>query len=114
MNFEVQRSQLDDLEEVLGLFDLVQTWLVACGLKEQWGSAPFSVNEMQRRRFAAWIRAGHFFLIKLNGEVVGILVLSPEPPDYARNACGERVPGSYLEAFAVRRDYAGQGVVQLC
>ncbi len=110
MNAQVQRAYANDLGEVLDLFDSVQAWLVACGLKEQWGSAPFSVDEMQRRRFAVWIRAGHFFLIKLNGEVVGTLVFSPEPPDYARNACGERVPGSYLEAFAVRRDYAGQGV----
>ena len=110
MNARVQQAQLNDLEEMLGLFDSVQIWLLARGLKEQWGSAPFSASEVQRQRFAAWLSAGHLFVVRGKGQIIGTLVFSPEPPDYARNACAGRIPGGYLEAFAVHRDYAGQGV----
>ena len=106
----MENASLGDLENVLELFDSVQAWLIARGFREQWGSAPFSASEGQRRRFAAWLAAGHFFVVKDKGQIVGTLVFSPEPPDYARNACDGRVPGGYLEAFTVHRNYAGQGV----
>ena len=95
---------------MLGLFDSVQAWLVARGFKEQWGDAPFSANETQRQRFTAWLAAGTFFVVRDERQIVGTLVFSLEPPSYARNACAGRAPGGYLKAFAVRRDYAGQGV----
>jgi GNAT superfamily N-acetyltransferase len=106
----VEKATLTNLEEVLGLFDGVQAWLVKQGLKEQWGDQPFSENEAQRRRFAAWLDAGNFWVVRQDRQIVGTLVFSPMPPEYARDTCAGRTVGGYLEAFAVCRDYAGQGV----
>jgi GNAT superfamily N-acetyltransferase len=103
----VERATLTDPEEVLGLFDGVQAWLVKQGLKEQWGDTPFSENEAQRRRFAAWMDAGDFWVVRQDRQIVGTLGFSPSPLEYA---CAARRAGGYLEAFAVRRDYAGGGV----
>ena len=84
--------------------------MVNRGLKEQWGDAPFSDSETQRERFAAWLDAGDFGVMRLERKIIGTLQFSAEPPEYARAACAEREAGGYLEAFAVHRDYAGQGV----
>lgn len=107
---DVQKAVPADLNEILGLFDAVQAWLALQGLKDQWGDAPFSASEAQRERFAAWLGAGDFWVVRLEGRIVGTLVFSPSPPDYARAACADREVGGYLEAFAVHRDCAGQGV----
>ena len=106
----IERTAPADLDEVLRLFDTVQTWLVDRGLREQWGDAPFSNSETQRERFAAWLGAGAFRVVRLERKIVGTLQFSAEPPEYARTACAERQAGGYLEASAVHRDYAGQGV----
>ncbi len=107
---KVQTASLRDLEGVLELFDSVQAWLMARGLKEQWGNEPFSASEVQRQRFTAWLSAGHFFVVRDGERMIGTLVFSPEAPNYARGICDERAAGGYLEALAVHRDYAGQGV----
>jgi len=112
--FAVEKASPDDLEGVLELFDSVQAWLVTRGSKEKWGDEPFSKNETQRQRFAVWLADGDFFFARNEGRIIGALVFSPEPPAYARayfsGACTGRVPGGYLEAFAIHRDYAAQGV----
>jgi ribosomal protein S18 acetylase RimI-like enzyme len=107
---DVEMANLADLEEVLRLFDAVQAWLVARGLREQWGDAPFSAGEAQRERFAAWLVAGSFFVVRRQRRIVGTLVLGAMPPDYAHDALAGRVRGGYLEALAVHRDHAGRGV----
>lgn len=106
----MEKATLADLEEVLRLFDAVQAWLVKKGLREQWGDTPFSESEAQRKRFAAWLRAGDLFVLRHGGKLIGTLVFSPSPPEYARDACAGRGTGGYLEAFAVCRDYGGQDV----
>lgn len=106
----MEKATFADLKKVLGLFGAVQAWPVKQGLKERWGDTPFSENEAQRRRFAAWLDAGNFWVVRQDRQIVGTLVFSPSPPEYARDACAGRTVGGYLEAFAVCRDYAGQGV----
>lgn len=108
--FGTEKAGLADLDEILRLFDAVQAWLALQGLKDQWGDAPFSTSEAQRKRFAAWLGAGDFWVVRLEGRVVGTLVFSPSPPPCARAACADREGGGYLEAFAVHRGCAGQGV----
>ena len=114
MSIVVERATQVDLDTVLTLFDSVQRWLVARGLKEQWDDEPFSENEVQRRRFATWLSAGHFSVVRDAERTIGTLVFSPKPPDYAQEyifsvRAGPLASG-YLEAFAVHRDYAGRGV----
>lgn len=106
----IERAVPADLDEILGLFDAVQPWLIARGLRGQWGDAPFSESEAQRVRFAAWLDAGEFWVMRRDRRIVGTLQCSSLPPEYARAALAEREAGGYLEAFAVHRDYAGQGV----
>lgn len=109
MTTSVEKAALTDLE-ILGFFDAVQRWLVGRGLKGQWGDAPFFESQVQRERFAAWLEAGSLFAVRLEGRIIGTVVFSPAPPDYAQAALAGRVAGGYFEAFAVHRDYAGQGV----
>jgi len=106
----VEKAGLADLDEVLKLFDAAQRWLVERGLKDQWGDVPFSNSPAQRERFAAWLRAGDLWVMRWDRRIVGTLVFSSSPPDYARAACADREAGGYLEAFAVHRDHAGEGV----
>lgn len=108
--FGTEKAGLTDLDEVLELFDMVQAWLVARGLVGQWGDVPFSKSPAQRDRFAAWLGAGSLFVVRIEERIVGALVFSSSPPDYARAACADREGGGYLEAFAVHRGCAGQGV----
>lgn len=109
MSYAVTRLELDDLEDVLELFDAVQAWLAQKGLKEQWGERPFSESEAQRKRFGAWLASGRMVGVRSGGRRAGTLVFSFSPPDYAEELRG-RAAGGYLEAFAVRRDFAGRGV----
>lgn len=109
----IERAATSDLDEVLGLFDAVQAWLVDRGLKEQWGDAPFSGSETQRQRFAGWLDAGDFRVLRRDRQIVGTLQFSAEPPAYARAGFAGREAGGYIEAFAVHRDYAGQGVGEI-
>ncbi len=106
----IRRASPADLDEVLELFDAVQAWLADRGLKEQWGDAPFSKSENLRERFATWLDAGNFRVLRRDRQIVGTLQFSSAPPEYARAALAEREADGYLEAFAVHREYAGQGV----
>lgn len=110
MNYLITQLGPADLEAVLELFDAVQKWLVERGLGEQWGDVPFSVSETQRERFGAWLESGRMVGVRSEGQVVGTLVSGLFPPDYAAEVMWGRARGGYLEAFAVRRGYAGQGV----
>lgn len=98
------------MDEILYLFDSVQAWLVARGLKGQWGEVPLSSSPSQRERFASWLDAGDFYVVRDKVAIVATLVLTTQPPDYAKGACKGQPEGSYLEAFAVDRAYAGQGM----
>ena len=106
----VERASLADLDEILGLFDAVQSWLVSQGLKEQWGDAPFSKSEAQRVRFATWLNAGVFRVVRQNKKIVGTLQLSAAPPEYARAACAGW--GGYLDQF-VKRPVVAEADVEL-
>lgn len=106
----MEKATLADLDEILELFDAVQTWLVGKGLKGQWGDQPFSASEGQRERFAAWLDDETFWVVRRDGRIVGTLVFSSTPPGYAEDALEGRAVGGYLEAFAVHRSHAGKGV----
>lgn len=106
----MEKATLTDLEEIVGLFDGVQAWLVKQGLSEQWGCAPFSESEAQRERFRSWLDAGELYVVREGRRIVGTLVFSATPPGYARAALAGRKTDGYLEAFAVHRDYAGGGI----
>ncbi len=74
--FDVEKVTLADLDEVLGLFDAVQAWLVTRGLSGQWSNTPFSAREAQHRRFATWFNVGNFWVVRRDRQIVGTPVFS--------------------------------------
>lgn len=107
----ISQAKEDDLSAILGLFDEAVVWLNRRGIEEQWGTAPFSGRPAIRERFMDWIKQKIFFVARLNGRIVGSLVLNPVAPVYIADRW-ESFPASafYLEAFVTARVLSGQGI----
>lgn len=110
-NVSTEQAHPEDLTDILKLFDQVQAWLIASGLAGQWGTEPFSESELQRERFSGWLEHGLLYALCNQDRVVGSLVINPEIPSYAKQACEQHPKQAlYLEAFAVHPNLRGKGL----
>lgn len=107
----IARATEGDLPDLLKLFDEAVAWLVEKGITGQWGTRPFSEMPSMVARFRGWIEDGTLFVGRIEGEIVGTVVLAEKIPQYALKTLPEFPdPAFYLEAFSTARSMAGQGV----
>lgn len=100
-----------DLPAILAIFDHAVEWLVAKGITEQWGTTPFSqLGERGQGRFTRWIDNDLFYIAKVGDQVVGTIVINPEPPPYTVSDWNTPRNALYIEAFATERRYEGHGI----
>jgi ribosomal protein S18 acetylase RimI-like enzyme len=100
-----------DLPGVIALFDEAVAWLVSRGITGQWGTTPFSELPAMRARFHEWITEGTLFIARVDGVLVGTVVLSERIPGYALHVLPEFPEHAfYLEALATSRALAGRGI----
>jgi ribosomal protein S18 acetylase RimI-like enzyme len=95
---EVRQARAEDVDELVATLSEAARWLLERGI-EQWPH-PFP-----RGRVEALVRRGEFFVVRLDGEPAGSLVLRWSDP----SIWGEqRDDAGY--ALAVRRAHAGRGL----
>lgn len=107
----VSVASLEDVRDVVALFDGAVVWLAGRGITGQWGTTPFSQIPAMRSQFEGWVARSELFIARVGGEAVGTIVLSETIPDYALRVLPRFTePAFYLEAFTTSRAFAGQGI----
>jgi GNAT superfamily N-acetyltransferase len=104
---EIRRGDLDDAPILVGMFDEAVEWMVARGNTEQWGTEPWSTQPHRTAGVRTIVRRGDLWLAELDGEPVGALIVSDEPPSYAPPA---DEPELYVILLLVSRRHAGKKI----
>ena len=96
----MRQARAKDVDELVATLSEAARWLLERGI-EQWPD-PFP-----RGRVEALVRRGELFVVRLDGEPAGSLVLRWSDPSF----WGEQPDDAgYVHALAVRRAYAGRGL----
>src|SRR5437763_1974785 len=102
----IRHGSAADARLVLALFDEAVAWLVARGQTGQWGSEPFSAQEIQVARAAEWAAGGGLRIAEdAGGEPLGAMVLGARPAWVSPAPA----PELYIEVLVTSRRHAGRG-----
>lgn len=98
---------MDDFDAVIALMDEAVAWLVAQGRSDQWGSEPYSAVPRAMEFMRGLIEPGDLFIGEIDGEIVGALIVNPEPLSYVPPV---EEPELYVRLLVTSRRFKGRGL----
>ncbi|ALG07515.1 GNAT family N-acetyltransferase [Kibdelosporangium phytohabitans] len=96
-----------DLDSIMALGDEAVAWMVSRGNTEQWGTLPWSANPARLERMRGILAEGDLWVAELDGEPVGVLIVSDKPDPHIPPA-GE--PEVYVRLLLTSRRHAGKKI----
>lgn len=106
-DIHLRPGRSSDAAAILRLWDGAIAWLVARGQTGQWGSEPATARPRSREMVQRWTEGPGLTVAQLDGEVIGVSVLTSSRPDYVP-AIQQRE--SYLLFVLSSPDHAGSGI----
>jgi len=101
----------DDATAILNLFDGAVQWLVDRGLSAQWGTQPFSINDVMVSQVNEWITKDLSFVGIVGGKVSGFICLSKNAPSYLDDLDALIQAGNFfIQGLVADRRLKGCGV----
>lgn len=97
----------DDLPTVLGMLDSAVAWLVSHGRTGQWGTEPWSSRPASVQRIAEMLADAEPWILEIDGEPAGTLVLDSEP---GTGVAPVDEPEVYIRLLVTDRRFGGHGV----
>lgn len=79
---QIRAGSSEDTDAVLALFDANVAWLVERGRSSQWGSEPWSGSPKLVEFVRGLLASGVVTIADIDGEVVGVSVVSDHPMPY--------------------------------
>lgn len=91
----------------MALGDEAVSWMVSRGNTEQWGSRPWSETPARLERVRSILAEGDLWAAELDGEVVGVLIVSDQPDPHIPPA---DEPEVYVRLLLSSRRHAGMKI----
>ncbi|MGP3972040.1 GNAT family N-acetyltransferase [Streptomyces sp. 6N223] len=103
----IRQGDERDIPAILGMLDRAVAWLVARGRTGQWGTQPWSARPKGVEQVTEIVRSGTPWLAEIDGEAVGAMTLTAQPPPYVPPA---EEPEVYVHLLVSDRRFAGRGI----
>jgi GNAT superfamily N-acetyltransferase len=97
-NLQIVLATLPDAAAIRDTLEQARAWMASLG-ENHW-PVPFQLEWIEQK-----VRAGEFWVVRLNGQIAGEFRLIHYDPDFWGEDDGDCL---YFHTFAVRREFAGQ------
>lgn len=104
---QFRTGSIEDADAVLALFDANVAWLVERGRSDQWGSEPWSGAPRLVEFVRNLLSSGVVTIAEVDGEVVGVSVVTDHPMPYVPAA---DEPERYLKLLMSSPAYRGHKI----